>query len=146
MKNAWPQEAAERSYCEETTTPVGVVALLAIAHWSPAQLPLSALKNFAQDSRPGVCASDCCSPRLSGESPYGRKSNAWHRGVIETLATRVRKVADKEGREYSLRVRPSRTTDNKIDGAVITLVDLKGKKKSYVGKTPNAAKQGWPRK
>jgi len=31
---------------------------------------------------------------------------------------------DLEGREYSLRVRPYRTTDNKIDGAVLTLVDL----------------------
>lgn len=29
-----------------------------------------------------------------------------------------------EGRDYSLRVRPYRTADNKIDGAVIMLVDL----------------------
>ena len=48
------------------------------------------------------------------------------RDVIETLGTRERKVTDKEGREYSLRVRPYRTTDNKIDGAVITLVDIDG--------------------
>ena len=40
----------------------------------------------------------------------------------------------------SLRVRPYRTTDNKIDGAVITLVDLEGKKDSYASKTPNRAK------
>jgi hypothetical protein len=40
------------------------------------------------------------------------------------------------------RVRPYRTTDNKIDGAVITLVDLQGKKESYAGKTSNRAKEG----
>jgi two-component system, chemotaxis family, CheB/CheR fusion protein len=46
------------------------------------------------------------------------------REVIETLGTRERKVSDKEGRPYSLRVRPYRTADDKIDGAVITLVDI----------------------
>ena len=50
------------------------------------------------------------------------------REVIETLGTRERRVTDKEGRQYSLRVRPYRTTDNKIDGAVITLVDIDGEK------------------
>jgi hypothetical protein len=68
------------------------------------------------------------------------------RGVIETLGTRERKVSDKEGRGYALRVRPYCNTDNKIDGAVITLVDLEGKKDSYVGKTPHRAKQDSPRK
>jgi two-component system, chemotaxis family, CheB/CheR fusion protein len=48
--------------------------------------------------------------------------------VIETLGARERKVTDKEGRHYSLRVRPFRTTNNKIDGAVITLVDIDGEK------------------
>ena len=51
------------------------------------------------------------------------------REVIETLGTRERKVTDKEGRPYSLRVRPYCTTENKIDGAVITLVDINGGKK-----------------
>lgn len=68
------------------------------------------------------------------------------RDVIATLGTRERKVSDKEGREYSLRVRPYRTTDDKIDGAVITLVDLDGKKESYASKTTTRAKQGSPRK
>src|SRR6266542_17764 len=48
------------------------------------------------------------------------------REVIETLGTRERKVTDKGGRKYSLRIRPYRTTDNKIDGAVLTLVDIDG--------------------
>ena len=46
--------------------------------------------------------------------------------VIETLGTRERKVRDREGHEYLLRVRPYRTTDNKIDGAVLTLIDMDG--------------------
>jgi two-component system CheB/CheR fusion protein len=50
------------------------------------------------------------------------------RDVIETSTIRKRKVKDLEGREYSLRVRPYRTTDNKIDGAVITLLELGGRK------------------
>jgi two-component system CheB/CheR fusion protein len=48
------------------------------------------------------------------------------REVIETLAMRERRVTDREGRPYSLRLRPYRTTENKIDGAVITLVDING--------------------
>jgi two-component system, chemotaxis family, CheB/CheR fusion protein len=62
------------------------------------------------------------------------------RDVIETLGIRERKVTDKQGREYSLCVRPYRTTDNKIDGAVITLVDLEGRKDRYAGKTPRRPK------
>jgi two-component system CheB/CheR fusion protein len=37
-------------------------------------------------------------------------------------------VHDKQGGVYSLRVRPYRTADNKIDGAVLTLVDLNGRR------------------
>jgi len=48
------------------------------------------------------------------------------REVIETLGTRERNVTDQKGRKYSLRVRPYRTTDNKIDGAVLTLIDVDG--------------------
>jgi two-component system CheB/CheR fusion protein len=55
--------------------------------------------------------------------------------VIESLAVRERRVTDKEGRQYSLRVRPYRTTDNKIDGAVITLVDINGKEEPDRGES-----------
>jgi signal transduction histidine kinase len=44
--------------------------------------------------------------------------------VIDTLSPKVREVKDLSGRLYSLRIRPYRTEDNKIDGAVIVLVDL----------------------
>jgi two-component system CheB/CheR fusion protein len=51
------------------------------------------------------------------------------------------KVKDMEGLDYSLRVRPYRTADNKIDGVVITLVDLEGRKDSDARKTPERAKR-----
>lgn len=44
--------------------------------------------------------------------------------VIETLRIQEQEVQDREGRWYSLRIRPYRTTENKIDGAVVMLVDI----------------------
>ena len=44
--------------------------------------------------------------------------------VIDNLSVRQRDVRGEQGRWYSLRIRPYRTTDNKVDGAVITLVDI----------------------
>jgi len=48
--------------------------------------------------------------------------------VIDTLTVRDLQVHDRHGGVYSLRVRPYRTADNKIDGAVLTLVDLNGRR------------------
>ena len=44
--------------------------------------------------------------------------------VLDTLAPREMEVQDREGRWYLLRVRPYRTTDNKIEGVVAVLVDI----------------------
>lgn len=44
--------------------------------------------------------------------------------VIETLNTREIEVQDAEGRWFSMRVRPYRTSENKIEGAVLVLVDI----------------------
>lgn len=44
--------------------------------------------------------------------------------VIASVRETEREVRDKEGRWYSLRVRPYLTLDNKIDGAVLVLVDI----------------------
>jgi two-component system CheB/CheR fusion protein len=49
------------------------------------------------------------------------------REVIDTLTTQEKKVSDRDGRSFLLRIRPYRTGDNKIDGAVLTLVDLSNK-------------------
>ena len=68
------------------------------------------------------------------------------RQVIRTLVMYERRVTDNAGRHYSLRVRPYRTADNKIDGAVITLVDIDEKEEPDGSKAANAEKQFSPRK
>ncbi|MGH8535582.1 MAG: chemotaxis protein CheB [Gammaproteobacteria bacterium] len=50
--------------------------------------------------------------------------------VIHTVSAREREVRDKAGRWYSLRVHPYLTLDNKIDGAVLMLVDIDALKRS----------------
>ena len=45
-------------------------------------------------------------------------------GVIETLAPQDLELPDREGHWYSLRIRPYITVDNKIDGAVLAIVDI----------------------
>jgi len=44
--------------------------------------------------------------------------------VVESVQPYQREVLDRNGRWHSLRVRPYRTLDNRIDGAVIVLVDI----------------------
>ncbi len=44
--------------------------------------------------------------------------------VIDEVQVREREVRDREGRWYLLRVHPYRTADNKIDGAVVLLLDI----------------------
>src|SRR5262249_53425569 len=52
------------------------------------------------------------------------------REVIESLATKEREVQDREGRVYSMWIRPYRTADNKIDGAVFALFDLTARRQA----------------
>lgn len=44
--------------------------------------------------------------------------------VIDTLKSREQEVQDRWGRWYSMQIRPYRTTDNKIDGVIITFADI----------------------
>ena len=44
--------------------------------------------------------------------------------VMDTLTVKEREVQDNDGKWYSIRIRPYRTTKNKIDGVVITLLDI----------------------
>lgn len=44
--------------------------------------------------------------------------------VLDTLGAREIEVQDRDGHWYLLRVRPYRTTDNKIEGLVVVLVDI----------------------
>lgn len=50
--------------------------------------------------------------------------------VIRTLNLKVQEIQDRDGRWYDLRIRPYRTIDNKIDGAVLVLVDINDLKRS----------------
>jgi two-component system CheB/CheR fusion protein len=59
--------------------------------------------------------------RLSVDIAY---VEALLREVMETLTPQERDVEARDGRWYSVRVRPYRTADNKIDGAVISFVDI----------------------
>jgi two-component system CheB/CheR fusion protein len=46
------------------------------------------------------------------------------RDVLDTLETREVEVQDREGRWHLMRVRPYRTSDNKIEGLVLVLLDI----------------------
>jgi len=50
--------------------------------------------------------------------------------TIETLSLKEREVQDRQGRWYSMYVRPYVTAENKIDGAVISLTDVSALKTS----------------
>ena len=50
--------------------------------------------------------------------------------TIQSVRTVEREVQDRSGHWYSLRVRPYRTSDNQMDGAVLILVDIDGIKRS----------------
>ena len=52
--------------------------------------------------------------------------------VVDTVSLREREVQDREGRWYSMRVRPYRTMDNKIDGAVMTFIDIDAAKRIHL--------------
>ena len=49
---------------------------------------------------------------------------------IDSLSVKTREVQDRDGHWYLLRIRPYRTTENKIDGAVIKLLDIDPLKRS----------------
>ncbi len=46
------------------------------------------------------------------------------RGVLQSLIPRIKETSTKEGRWYKARILPYRTTDNVIDGVVITFIDI----------------------
>ena len=50
--------------------------------------------------------------------------------VIDSVRASEREVQDKDGRWFSLRVRPYMTVDNSVDGAVLVLVDINDIKRS----------------
>jgi|CXWL01.1.fsa_nt_gi two-component system CheB/CheR fusion protein len=61
------------------------------------------------------------------------------RQVLETLTVKELEVRDKRGAWYSLRVRPYRTLDNRIDGVVVLLVDVDVMKRAELATAQLAA-------
>lgn len=58
--------------------------------------------------------------------------------VLDTVSPRELDVQDTRGRWYSLRLRPYRTLENKIDGVVLMLVDISDRKRAeFAVKTQN---------
>ncbi len=53
--------------------------------------------------------------------------------VIATATKRESEVRDRAGRWYRMQIRPYRTTDRKIDGAILTLVDIDELKRCIEG-------------
>jgi two-component system CheB/CheR fusion protein len=51
--------------------------------------------------------------------------------VIETMTTKELDVQDREKKWFRLQARPFKTTDNRIDGAVISLIDIDILKKNF---------------
>ncbi|HEY2094034.1 MAG TPA: PAS domain-containing protein [Thermoanaerobaculia bacterium] len=49
--------------------------------------------------------------------------------VLENLETRETEVQDREGRRFTLRVKPYKTADKKVDGAVLVVIDITQTKK-----------------
>jgi two-component system CheB/CheR fusion protein len=49
--------------------------------------------------------------------------------VLENLETRETEVQDREGRWFTLRVKPYKTADKKVDGAVLVVIDITHLKK-----------------
>ena len=60
----------------------------------------------------------------------------WEQSVseaIDTVTVKEREAQDSQGRWYSMRIRPYKTSENKIDGAVITWIDITTLKTSLEG-------------
>jgi PAS domain S-box-containing protein len=57
------------------------------------------------------------------------------RHVLQTLESREAEIRDQEGRWYRLRVMPYRTSENVIDGVVITLSDITRAKEAEITAT-----------
>jgi two-component system CheB/CheR fusion protein len=51
--------------------------------------------------------------------------------VLDTLTTQERDVQDRYGRWFSMRLRPYRTLENKIDGVVLMLIDVDAMKRAH---------------
>jgi len=54
----------------------------------------------------------------------------WIVEVIDTISSKEQEVQDREGRWYSMRIRPYKTAENKLDGVVMVWVEVDALKRS----------------
>ena len=57
------------------------------------------------------------------------------RAALDSLSPSVREVQDTQGRWYSMRVRPSRTANGRVEGAVLTFIDVDDLKRALESTT-----------
>jgi len=65
-----------------------------------------------------------CSAAWAQSSKLSPDLAALIREVIDTVSLKEQEVQDLDGRWYSMRLRPYRTADNKIDGALVIFIDI----------------------
>src|SRR5262249_31099877 len=68
--------------------------------------------------------------------------------TIDSLEIQEFRVEDGDGRWYSMRIRPYRTLDNKIDGVVMVLLDIESRRakqpcSDHDPIIPLLAEEGW---
>ena len=51
--------------------------------------------------------------------------------VLDSVTVKEREVHDDQGRSYSMTIRPYRTSDNRIDGAVLVLMDVEAIRRGF---------------
>jgi len=62
----------------------------------------------------------------------------WMLDVMRNVAMRNERIQSRDGKSYNLRITPYRTLENKIDGVVVTLLDISDLLGSVSGKTQRA--------
>lgn len=90
--------------------------------------PLSGVRHNLVVEKAGNGKGEIPSDAVTNSQPNGNFSPCaiedLIREVIDGVREVEREVRDKDGRWYSMRVRPYITVDNKVDGAVLVLVDI----------------------
>ena len=59
----------------------------------------------------------------------------WMLDVMRDVSMRMEQIRSRDGKDYKLRIHPYRTLENKIDGVVITLLDMSDLAPTKTGKT-----------
>ena len=89
--------------------------------------PASGIRhNLVVPTLPGARSHEASQGALSSDpgAPAPFPVEELLRAVVDTVSVREHEAADRDGRRYVLRARPYMTADNKVDGAVLALLDV----------------------